>query len=499
MNQENLEFEPLFNLSQNLAARQLLKNALLEKDVWRTKEDLGLKVHGHKRLLTINFTEISPGWFKLLVKLYTLVRAKAGKPAQTVVNEINRIKNFSKRLSTLPIYSPDAIDDYIFDDFEYWLQTKKLKESSIQGYYKALSNFFNICRLEGWLNVNTYWFKGKFKAIYPKNDEIEYIPEEVWNGIDKNLHALPEQLQRMILLIRTFGLRAGELLNLSFDCLRQRNGEWYIRLETEKTGEEDELLICEPLLVAVIKQQQNFIQQHFEKRYDKLFCVSRRLGRHQEGTDALIFIPQPQIMSLKSFNQWLNRFAKKCNICTNNGKLWHFTSHQFRRTIATVSFNAGVDPLVIQHTLRHRTPEMLKHYVRRNKKVLSAELEELIKERKYVNVEGKIVDIYKPKNPVEELIRRKMYQVTTQYGECHRSVLQTPCQTVNACWRCEHWRATDENLPHLKQDLERVEKELKIVKQQGLIKLEQGLEGDHSNLKNCIEALEKVSERDRLG
>ncbi len=494
MNQENLEVEPLLNLSQNLAARQLLKNPLLQKDVWRTNVDLGLKVNGHRQQLTINFTEISPDWFKLLTKLYTLVRAKPGNPAQTIVNEINRLKNFSFILSTLPIYSPDAIDESVFDDFDYWLQTKKLKESSIQGYYKALSNFFNTCRLEGWLDVNTYWFKGKFKAIHPKNDEIEYIPEEVWNQVDKNLNILPEPLQRMVLLIRTLGLRAGELLNLSFDCLRQRNGEWYIRLETEKIGEEDELLICEPLLVAVIKQQQNFIRQHFGENYEQLFCVSKRWGRTQEGIDALVFVPQPQIMSLKSFNQWLNRFANKCKICTKDGQIWHFTSHQFRRTVATVSSNAGVDPLVIQHTLRHRTPEMLKHYVSRNKKVLSAELEELMKERNYVNVEGKIVDVYKPKNPVDELIRRKMYQVTTQYGECHRSFLQAPCQTVNACWRCEHWRTTDEDLPHLKQDLERVEKELKIVKLEGLIKLEQGLEGDHNNLNNCIEALEKVSD-----
>ncbi|QFS52355.1 tyrosine-type recombinase/integrase [Nostoc sphaeroides] len=494
MSQVNLESELLFKISDNQTARQLLKNPLLLKDVWKAKEDLGLKINEHRQQLTINFTDISPEWFKLLIKLYTLVRAKPGKPVQTIVNEINLLKMFSKRLSTLPIYSPDGINDSVFDDFEHWLQTKRLKESSIQGYYKALSNFFNTCRLEGWLNVNTCWFIGKFKAIYPKTNEIEYIPEEVWNQVDKNLHILPESLQRMILVIRTLGLRAGELLNLRFDCLKQRNGEWYIRLETEKIGEEDELLICEPLLIIVVKQQQDYIRQHFKDGYNKLFCVSKRLGTHQKRIDPLRFIPQSKTMSLESFNQWLNRFAKKCNICTNDGKLWHFTSHQFRRTVATVSSNAGVDPLVIQHTLRHRTPEMLKHYVSLNKRVLNAELEQMMKDRKYVNVEGKIIDIYKPKNPVEELVRRKMYQVITQYGECHRSVLQAPCQTVNACWRCEHWRTTHEDLPYLKQDLNRVEKELKIIKREGLIKLEQGLERDRNNLKNCLEALENVND-----
>lgn len=87
-----------------------------------------------------------------------------------------------------------------------------------------------------------------------------------------------------------------------------------------------------------------------------------------------------------------------------------------------------------------------------------------------------------------------MYQVTTQYGECHRSILKAPCQTVNACWRCSHWRTTTEDLPHLKQDLTRIEQELEIVTREGLIKLQQGLEDDKENLKNCVETLEKIND-----
>ena len=494
MKAENLAVETHLQLDQNQTARQLLKNPLLSKDIWQTREDLSLKINAHRRQLTINFTEISPDWFKLLVKLYVLVRAKPNSPVQTIVHEINRLREFSRLLKTLPIYSPDDIDSSVFEAFEYRLKRKRVKESTVQGYYKALNNFFNTCRLEGWLDVNTYWFKGKFKTIHPKNDEIEYIPEEVWNQVDKNLHVLPEPLQRMVLLIRTLGLRVGELLNLPFDCLRKRHEEWYLRVETEKINEEDEILICEPLLIAVIKQQQNYIRQHFEQSYQKLFCVSKRWGVRREGIDTLTFSPLPRTMSLKSFNNWLNRFAKKCNICTKDGKLWHFSSHQFRRTLATASFNAGVDSLIIQHSLRHRTPEMLKHYVSRNQKVLKSEFEALIKEKKYVNVEGRIVDLYQPQNPIEELVRRKMYQVTTQYGECHRSILKASCQTVNACWRCSHWRTTTEDLPHLKQDLTRIEKELEIVKREGLIKLQQGLEGDQKNLKNCVETLEKIND-----
>ncbi len=39
-------------IAQNTKDRQLLKNPLLQKDIWRTMEDLGLKFNEHERLLT---------------------------------------------------------------------------------------------------------------------------------------------------------------------------------------------------------------------------------------------------------------------------------------------------------------------------------------------------------------------------------------------------------------------------------------------------------------
>ena len=65
-------------LSQNYEARQLLLNPLLMKDVWQTEEDLGLKINKHQKYLTLNFSDFPQNWLKLLVKLYTLVRAKPG-------------------------------------------------------------------------------------------------------------------------------------------------------------------------------------------------------------------------------------------------------------------------------------------------------------------------------------------------------------------------------------------------------------------------------------
>ncbi|MEO1559734.1 MAG: hypothetical protein AAFS12_08910 [Cyanobacteria bacterium J06632_19] len=72
------------------------------------------------------------------------------------------------------------------------------------------------------------------------------------------------------------------------------------------------------------------------------------------------------------------------------------------------------------------------------------------------------------------MLRRRMYQITTQYGECHRPILKNPCQTVNACWRCSYWRVSNDDLTYLKEDLTRVKAELDISQNLGMIRQQQG-------------------------
>lgn len=139
----------------------------------------------------------------------------------------------------------------------------------------------------------------------------------------------------------------------------------------------------------------------------------------------------------------------------------------------------------------NRSAEMQRYYKHLLEQVLGDELEKLMGEKKYVDITGKVVASHKPTNPLTEFMRRRMYQITTQYGECHRPILKTPCQTVNACWRCQHWRTSTDDLPYLKDDLERIKEELKIALFSGMIRQQQGLRDDLNNLLNCIKALEQ--------
>lgn len=468
-------------IAQNVETKQLLNNPLLQKDIWRTIEDLGLKVNEHQKVLTISFKSLEQDWLKLLVKLYILIRSQRNLSPMYLKTDVFYLNRFSQFIQQRSISSPEQINNQLFEEFDYYLRSLKLSSRSISLHYMTLINFFNLCRQEGWLKVNTYWFKGRYKNSTPKNDEIEYIPEEIWQQLDEHLYHLPEPIQRMIVVIRGTGVRIGELLNLPLDCLRQRGKQWRLRLVTEKYQTEDELPICVELVV-VIQEQQEYIIQHFGDRYNKLF------GSSDGGNYCK---PAPRVMSAGTFNRWLNRLGTKYNICTHDGQLWHFKSHQFRKTIATVMTNAGVRDLIIQKYLRHRSPDMQNYYKHLLKQVLRDEYQELMKENKYIDSTGKIVATHKPKNPITELLRRKMYQITTQYGECHRPVLKSPCQTVNACWQCIHWLTSTDDLNALKDDLQRIEAELEIANQLGMVRQQQGLVKDQQSLAIRVKGLEK--------
>ena len=464
---------------------QLLQNHLIKKDIWRTKEDLGLEFQEHNKIVTINFRKINPQWLKLLSKLYILKRASQKISIDYLRINLVYLRKFAKFFQEKGFSKSSQIDNKLFEEFESWINLTKLKETSISNCYTVLTSFFDICRLEGWLDIDTYWFRGRKKAIKLKNNKINYLPEEVWNQLEDNLGYLPKPMQRKILIIRTLGLRIGELLNLPLDCLRKRENRWRLRLkETEKFKIEDELPIPEDL-VLIIKEQQEYIQKNLGANYQKLFCGSN----YSKGFK---FTPVARVMSVYSFNNWLNRLAKQYNICSKNGQIWHFTSHQFRRTVGTILTNAGVRDLIIQKYLRHRNPDMQKHYKYLLKEVIGDEYQELTKEKNLVNIEGKVIATHKPSDAIEEYIRLKLHQITTQQGECHRSNLKKPCPTVNGCWRCQDWITSEKDLLYLKQDLGKLKNEIKKAKELGLVRVAKEIQRDINYLQIRICTLEAI-------
>ena len=144
----------------NETANKLLNNPLIAKDIWQTIDDLGLTINQHQKVLTISFESIQQDWLRLLAKLYILVRSKRRLSAMYLKTDIFYLNRFSRFIEQKSVFIPTQIDDELFSEYDYYLHSLTISERSISLHYMTLINFFNLCREEGWLEVNTYWFKG---------------------------------------------------------------------------------------------------------------------------------------------------------------------------------------------------------------------------------------------------------------------------------------------------------------------------------------------------
>ena len=249
------------------------EQSFTEKDVWRADEDLDLEILQHVKNYIISFEKIEQNWLKLIIKVHSLEQVRLGKSFGELKSQISNFNTFSKFVSLKSDFDYTDIDNILFEEYEFYLYSykqknnKNLSRNTIIKKLRTLKSLLVLCKRKGWLNVDTYWFKGKFKnSITPTNDDIEYIPEEVWNQLSENLHYLPEPLQRMVIVIRSMGLRIGELLNLPIDCLYRRGDRWRLRLLTGKYRVEDELPICDEL-ASIVKEQQQYVKHYLETTF----------------------------------------------------------------------------------------------------------------------------------------------------------------------------------------------------------------------------------------
>ena len=144
MNLEKFDWsaEKYEGLFEKVVPTHLLQNPLMQKEVWLTIDDLNLKVNAHSKVLTLNFEALKPDWFKLLVKLYILVKAKSNPTAKTASSYITCLNEFSRFLIDKNITKLKQIDNQIFEEYEYYLVAIKVKDKG--KYLSRLNNFFNL-------------------------------------------------------------------------------------------------------------------------------------------------------------------------------------------------------------------------------------------------------------------------------------------------------------------------------------------------------------------
>ncbi len=418
--------------NETYVTRNEIKAFSFDDDVWDLratgylKDDID-KIHR----IYLRFTSIKQPWLNLTGKKYIKFRLDNGKTLGGIGIPLNVFFKLSKYLSHQHLEEENCLTRATILDF-ISKEGKGKANSTIVRYLSVLKNFFEIASQLNWLNLPLNLIRSE---DYPKiktatsND----IPNSVLNSINNHLHCLPDSLARMWMIAYFCGMRMSELILCPLDCIKQDNkGQWSITFTRKKVQDEHRLPISRELAL-VIQEQQEETRQKFVDHRQYLFCNNRG-GPIYHDTLA----------------KEINKLIKTQNIRDENGKLWHFTSHQLRDTRATNLFETGHEMAVVSQWLGHRHLRTTQKYVHISDDTLRRETAKV--QAQLINIKGEPVALEDlpqtlKNNPNSHTLAIPEDQINTPiYGYCGLP-LNEDCLHWKACYTCPSFVARQELLP----------------------------------------------------
>jgi integrase/recombinase XerD len=193
----------------------------LDSDVWSAAE------LGFSRGERLFFDRIHQLWLKDACKRFTSYSA-ATKSWQSLRQYLYTIISFSRFLHT---YAPGSQSDIIQREtmlaYLASMNTGTLSGTTRNQRMVLLRCFFQVANLNEWLVTDPYLIRDE-DIPAQNNPAPRFIPPEVLEQLNSQLHRLPQPVARMVMILQECGLRASELLLLRRTCIEQDSrGEWY--------------------------------------------------------------------------------------------------------------------------------------------------------------------------------------------------------------------------------------------------------------------------------
>ncbi|HEY7417700.1 MAG TPA: tyrosine-type recombinase/integrase, partial [Ktedonobacteraceae bacterium] len=355
------------------------------------------------------------------------------------VSKLYAIRHFSAFLTQHhPTLQVQEIDRELLISYMSYVRSRSLSDSTKHGLLIALRTFLETCayrlKVEE-LPKERLLFEEEipqWEAASPRE-----IPEEVLFQLRQHLNELPTTLLRMVTILLECGMRISELCTLSIDCLKHDDRhEWYLTSYLWKRRKDHLVPLVNQTVVGTIQAQQAEI-------------------RDQWGQSCLYLFPRPSSyerpFSQSTFWQGLNTWALKAGICDQSGKLYHFTSHQFRHTVGMRLINDDVPIETISRLFGHASARMTERYARKRMQTIREDLLRAGLKHKTINFQGQVVKGDPEANRLEpQLLRKGIRGQTLPVGGCGRAVVMGPCDHANKCLTCVFWLTATEDLPALK-------------------------------------------------
>lgn len=321
-----------------------------KNNVWDARA-INSSYHARNDAKYFNFEGITQHWLIHIVKQYIYHRCKLEKGVGTIQQELSVFRKYSSYLAEKNIHNISQIDDRsLILSFLDWNNSSATARVRILA---TLKNFIRTGNSQGWFKINPDII---ISGDYPKHKKYnpEPLSDIVRDKIHKNIHKLPEPIQRMWIIALFSGMRPSELAFLKQDCLVQNSGDSSICWQrTKGTRVHQHSIPANRNVVKAIQLQQEYIKQLWGDDWNYLFCHYIRPPGKRQFTE---IIPVKKVIK-KGHKSILTRAIRYLieteDIRDENGKLAKFTQKICRPTRATELFAKGYGLAVVQAWLGH--------------------------------------------------------------------------------------------------------------------------------------------------
>lgn len=452
-----------------------------QKDIWNCMNILGTKISAtaSRKGYTINFFEY-PNIYRNCMKRYfrTIITKKSLSQCLNIhvslvaffenFKELGYENNFLKNLTR------DDIEKYIFHINGKYQGKSRTYVNRLLAYPRTFLEYIQLANYEEapMKEISLLIFQDDMPKREKVNDtlkKVKFIPTPILQQLDSNIMELDRpKLIPIYVLLRETGWRGTDILNLRYDnCLekiwngKEETYNYYLCGEITKTG---------------IPQLKIPIRDTIANMLENCIKVARNLSTEDNNPNKYLFnvydgklkgrpIPKARL------EYAIKKLIDKKNIQNENGELFHFKLHSLRHTRAKEYVEQGINISIIQQILGHRSLQMTIHYA----SVTENTLYEQWKNTEDLNLfqidnDNKMqkIDTKDEENLIRyEFIRNNLDAVKVPFGICFKPS-KIPCkQQINQCLTCASFCSTTENLQEYKEEIKRVQEQIKISEKCG--------------------------------
>ncbi|HHT7240209.1 tyrosine-type recombinase/integrase [Bacillus cereus] len=429
-----------------------------EKDRWDIRilyDKYGISYNKSQTAHYINFTTIEQVKIREETKRYIKQRL-ISKNHFSWSSACNYLKALPKFLSFIFSMEPawndlKGLKRSHMEKYIQWLQEYANKKSADPEKYiseklKIIGKFLEDIQLCDYdispdTHVRLLLFPGDTPKLRKKSiGKIDYITDFVLEQLFTHLNDLHSEVIPVVWIAFKTGLRISDVLGLTTDCLVQLNGKYSIITDIKKT-------YVQAHRIPIDEELANILAVLIQK--------SKENSNQDNNPEGLIFVRYRGSRKGKPYLQnWiqihLNALVKRNNIVDEDGKLFHFKTHQFRHTYAVKLLNGGTDIITVQELLAHASPEMTLRYAKLLDDTKRKAFESVINQGVFsFDWNGKVQEIKADEDIPKDILQalwqdHKLNAMDNPYGTCHARLKgdcphmeALPCLTCNGGSPCK--------------------------------------------------------------